>query len=322
MRAVWLENRILSYRDNVPQPEPLAGEALVKVKLAGICGTDLELVKGYYPFRGIPGHEFVGEIVSAPNGPHRIGQRVVGEINVACGSCRSCFAARPTHCENREVLGIKNRNGAFAEYLCLPLKNLMAVPDAVSDDAAVFAELLAAALEIQEQIQILSTDCVLVLGAGRLGQLIAQTLVPLGCDLTVVARYKNQQALLADRHIAWIEAHAVRRQAFDIVIEVTGSADGLELARKAVRPRGTIVLKSTTKGNENLAMDFSAVVVDEITLLGSRCGPFAPALQLLEHRLVDPSVLIDSRYGLKDALKAFERAAVPGALKIVFETTL
>jgi len=321
MRAVWLENRILSYRDDLPQPEPIAGEALVKVHLAGICGTDLELVKGYYPFRGIPGHEFVGEIVSAPDGPHRIGQRVVGEINIACGSCRSCLAARPTHCENREVLGIKNRNGAFAEYLCLPLKNLIAVPDAVSDDAAVFAELLAAALEIQEQIQIRSTDRILVLGAGRLGQLIAQTLVPLDCDLTVVARYKNQQALLADRHIAWIEAHAVRGQAFDIVIEATGSADGLVLARQAVRPRGTIVLKSTYKENESLAMDFSAVVVDEITLVGSRCGPFAPALQLLEDRLVDPSVLIDSRYGLNEAMKAFEHAAAPGALKILFRTT-
>jgi threonine dehydrogenase-like Zn-dependent dehydrogenase len=321
MRAVWLENQILSYRDDVPQPEPLAGEALVKVHLAGICGTDLELVKGYYPFHGIPGHEFVGEIVLAPDRPERMGQRVVGEINVACGSCRSCLAARPTHCEYRAVLGIKNRNGAFAEYLCLPLKNLMAVPDAVSDDAAVFTELLAAALEIQEQIQVRSADRVLVLGAGRLGQLIAQTLVPVDCDLTVVARYKNQQALLADRQIAWIEAHAVRRQAFDIVIEATGSADGLVLARQAVRPRGTIVLKSTCMENENLQMNFSALVVDEITLVGSRCGPFAPALDLLEHRLVDPSVLIKGRYGLSDALKAFEHAAAPGALKIVFENT-
>jgi threonine dehydrogenase-like Zn-dependent dehydrogenase len=280
MRAVWLENQILSYRDDVPQPEPLAGEALVKVRLAGICGTDLELVKGYYPFSGIPGHEFVGEIVLAPDRPQREGQRVVGEINVACGSCRSCLAARPAHCENREVLGIKNRNGVFAEYLCLPLKNLMAVPDSVFDDAAVFMEPLAAALEIQEQIQVRSTDRVLVLGAGRLGQLIAQTLVPVDCDLTVVARYKNQRALLASRQIAWTEAHAVRQQTFDIVIEATGSADGLVLARRAVRPRGTIVLKSTYMEKENLQMNFSSVVVDEITLVGSRCGPFAPALHL------------------------------------------
>jgi threonine dehydrogenase-like Zn-dependent dehydrogenase len=319
MRAVWLENQILSYRDDVPQPEPLAGEALVRVRLAGICGTDLELVKGYYPFSGVPGHEFVGEIVLAPDRPQRVGQRVVGEINVACGSCRSCLAARPTHCENREVLGIKNRNGAFAEYLRLPLKNLMAVPDAVSDEAAVFIEPLAAALEIQEQIQVRSTDRVLVLGAGQLGQLIAQSLVPVDCDLTVVARYKNQQALLASRQIAWIEAQAVRQQAFDIVIEATGSADGLVLALRAVRPRGTIVLKSTYSGKENLQMNFSSVVVDEITLVGSRCGPFAPALDQIENRLVDPTVLIAKRYFLNEALAAFKQAAEPGMLKILFQ---
>lgn len=318
MRAVWLENQLLSYRDDVTQPEPLAGEALVKVRLAGICGTDLELVKGYYPFSGIPGHEFVGDIVKAPEEPHRMGQRVVGEINIACGSCRSCLAARPTHCENREVLGIKNRNGAFAEYLCLPLKNLIAVPDMVSDDAAVFVEPLAAALEIQEQIQIRSTDRVLVLGAGRLGQLIAQTLVPVACDLTVVARYKNQQALLAGRQIAWIEAHAVRQQAFDIVIEATGSADGLALARRAVRPRGTIVLKSTYSGKKKIEMNFSSVVVDEITLVGSRCGPFAAALEQLQKRLVDPTVLIAKYYFLQDAPAAFKQAAQPGVLKILF----
>jgi threonine dehydrogenase-like Zn-dependent dehydrogenase len=318
MRAVWLENRVISYRNDVPRPKPLAGEALVKVRLAGICGTDLELVKGYYPFSGIPGHEFVGEIVMAPDEPHREGQRVVGEINLACGSCRSCLAERPTHCENRVVLGIKNRNGAFAEYLCLPLKNLMAVPDAVSDDTAVFTEPLAAALEIQEQIQIRSTDRVLVLGAGRLGQLIAQSLVPLDCDLTVVARYKNQQALLAARQIAWIEAHAMRRQAFDIVIEATGSGDGLALARQAVRPRGTIVLKSTYTGEKNLQMDFSSVVVDEITLVGSRCGPFAPAIDQLQNRLVDPTILIAKRYFLHEASAAFKHAAEPGVLKILF----
>jgi threonine dehydrogenase-like Zn-dependent dehydrogenase len=318
MRAVWLEKQILSYRDDVPQPEPLAGEALVKVRLAGICGTDLELLKGYYPFNGIPGHEFVGEIVKAPEEPHREGQRVVGEINLACGSCRSCLAARPTHCENRAVLGIKDRHGAFAEYLSLPLKNLIAVPETILDDAAVFTEPLAAALEIQEQIQVRSTDRVLVLGAGRLGQLIAQSLVPVDCDLTVAARYKNQQALLADRQIVWIEAHTVRRQAFDIVIEATGSADGLVLALRAVRPRGTIVLKSTHMGMENLQMNFSSVVVDEITLVGSRCGPFAPALHLLEKRLIDPTALIAKRYYLNEASAAFKQAAEPGVLKILF----
>ena len=317
MRAVWLENQILSYRDDARQPEPLAGEALVKVRLAGICGTDLEILKGYYPYSGIPGHEFVGEIVLAPDQPNRVGQRVVGEINVTCGSCRYCLSAQPTHCENRSVLGIKNRDGAFADYLCLPLKNLMAVPDTVSDEAAVFVEPLAAALEIQEQIHIRSTDRVLVLGAGRLGQLIAQTLVPVDCDLTVVARHKNQQALLNGRQIAWIDEHAIRQRAFDIVIEATGRAKGVKLAQQAVRPRGIIVLKSTTSEQKGAQLNFSSLVVDEITLVGSRCGPFAPALHLLEKQIIDPTILITGRYQISEALAAFEQAALPGALKII-----
>ena len=278
-------------------------------------------MKGYYPFSGIPGHEFVGEIVLTPDQPDRVGQRVVGEINVSCGACRNCLAAQPTHCENRSVLGIKNRNGAFAEYLCLPLKNLKAVPDTVSDDAAVFVEPLAAALEIQEQIKIRATDRVLVLGAGRLGQLIAQTLMLLDCDLTVVARHKNQQALLADRQIGWIDERAVRQRIFDIVIEATGSADGIALAQQAVRPRGTIILKSTTMEKGDSQINFSSLVVDEITLMGSRCGPFAPALHLLKKQRVDPTALITGRYDLREAIKAFEHASAPGALKIILNTT-
>ncbi len=321
MRAVWLENQSLKFRKDVPEPEPGAGEARVKVCQAGICGTDLELVKGYYPFSGIPGHEFVGEIVLAPDQPDRVGQRVVGEINVNCGACRNCLAAQPTHCENRTVLGIKNRHGAFAEYLCLPLKNLKAVPDTVSDDAAVFVEPLAAALEIQEQIKIRSTDRVLVLGAGRLGQLIAQTLALLDCDLTVVARHKNQQALLTGRQIGWIDESAVRQRIFDIVIEASGSPQGCALAQKAVRPRGTIVLKSTTMERGDSGINFSSLVVDEITLMGSRCGPFAPALHLLKKQRVDPTVLIAARYELREALTAFEHASAPGALKILLSTT-
>jgi len=198
------------------------------------------------------------------------------------------------------------------------MKNLIAVPDSVSDDAAVFTEPLAAALEIQEQIRVRSPDRVLVLGAGRLGQLIAQSLVPVDCDLMIVARYKNQQALLASRQIAWIEEHAVRRQAFDIVIEATGSAEGLVLAQRAVRPRGTIVLKSTYTEKENLQINFSSLVVDEITLVGSRCGPFAAALDQLENRLVDPTVLIEKHYYLREASAAFRQAAQPGVLKILF----
>jgi len=317
MKAIWLENNYLSYRCDVPVPEPEAHEALVKVSRAGICGTDLELVNGYYPFCGIPGHEFVGNIVRAPDQPQREGQRVVAEINISCDTCPSCLAGRKKHCERRTVLGIKNRHGAFAEYVCVPLANLIAVPDRVSDDAAVFTEPLAAALEIQDQIALDAKDQVLIIGAGRLGQLIAQSLVLTGCDLKVMARYKNQQQLLAQNNIQIIDEQAVSSRAFDIVIEASGSPAGFFLAQKAIRPRGTIVLKSTYK--EDLQITVSAIVVDEITLIGSRCGPFAPALALLESGQVNPLGLIDARYPLDNALNAFARAAQPGTLKVILE---
>jgi threonine dehydrogenase-like Zn-dependent dehydrogenase len=321
MRAVWLENQVLSFREDVPKPELLRGEALVKVRLAGICGTDLELVKGYYPYRGIPGHEFVGEIVQAPAAPRRIGQRVVGDINVACGECPDCRAARHGHCQNRRVLGIQNRNGAFADYLSLPLPNLIPVPQTLSDEAAVIAEPLAAALQIQHQIQISEADSLLVIGAGRLGQLIAQSLAAVAGPLTVVARYPNQQALLTEHGIDWIQEDGIRDRAFDIVIEATGSPAGFALARRAVRPRGTIVLKSTYRETDasKWPVQLSALVVDEITLVGSRCGPIAAALDRLEKQQVDPAGLIAKRYFLHDALAAFEHAAAPGALKILFQ---
>ena len=287
MKGIWLENNILSYRDHLPRPKPSQGEALVKVRLAGICGTDLELTKGYYQFTGIPGHEFVGDIVQAPGRPDREGERVVGEINVNCGACPACLAGRSKHCENRTVLGMKHRNGAFAEFMCLPLANLIAVPDMVCDDAAVFTEPLAAALEIQEQIPIAPENRVLVLGAGRLGQLIAQTLLPTGCDLKVMARYAKQRKLLARFNIASIAEHTLPAGCFDIVIEATGCMAGFSLARKAVRPRGIIVLKSTYKGD--VQVNLSTIVVDEVTIMGSRCGPFAPALGMLENNRVDPT---------------------------------
>jgi len=315
MQALRLEKRQLILRDGVPIPEPLTGESLVRVQLAGICATDLELVKGYYPYTGILGHEFVGEIVSAVNAPERIGERVVGEINAACGRCETCLRGQARHCERRTVLGIVNRDGAFAEYLCLPLKNLIPVPASIPNEAAVFTEPLAAALEIQAQVTIRPTDQVLVVGAGRLGQLIAQTLVLTGCQLQVVARHDRQRQLLAARQIAWIDEKTVQGRAFDVVIEATGSMGGFSLARQAVRPRGTIVLKSTYKGDSSI--NFSAIVVDEISLVGSRCGPFAPALHLLENRLVDPTLLIDDRFPLEKGLDAFERVVQPGVLKVL-----
>lgn len=323
MRAVWLEKQLLSFREDVPEPEFLKGEALVKVRLAGICGTDLELVQGYYPYCGIPGHEFVGEIVQAPAAPRRIGQRVVGDINIGCGECTDCLAARHEHCQNRRVLGIKNRNGAFADYLSLPLQNLIPVPETVSDEAAVFAEPLAAALQIQKQMQIGDADSVLVIGAGRLGQLIARTLASVAGQLTVVARYQSQQALLSAHDIDWIQEDGIRDRAFDIVIEATGSSAGLAAARQAVRPRGTIVLKSTYSdtGDDKRPLQLSSLVVDEITLVGSRCGPITAALDQLEKQQVDPADLIAKRYFLNKALAAFEHAAAPGALKILFQIT-
>jgi 2-desacetyl-2-hydroxyethyl bacteriochlorophyllide A dehydrogenase len=314
MQALWLENQQLELRE-VPKPNR-PDEALIHIRKAGICSTDLELVKGYYPFTGIIGHEFVGEVVNAPDKTWT-GQRVVGEINAVCGKCEACLNGRPTHCENRTVLGIANRNGVFAEYTTLPLKNLYRVPDSVSDEAAIFTEPLAAALEIQEQIKFQKTDRVLLIGAGRLGQLIAQTLALTGCDLHVAARNSHAQQLLAAREIKVISENNIQSQKWDVVIEATGSTDGFTLARRAVRPRGTMVLKSTYKGDMNV--NFSAIVVDEINLIGSRCGPFEPALRLLEKREVDPGVLISDQYKLKDAVRAFEKAAQPGVLKVLLE---
>lgn len=314
MKALWLESNQISPRD-IPQPDR-PNEALIKIRKAGICSTDLELVKGYYPFTGVLGHEFVGEVVDAPE-KSWIGQRVVGEINVVCGKCEACLNGRSTHCENRTVLGIVNRDGVFAEYTTLPLENLYRVPDSVSDEMAVFTEPLAAALEIQQQIQIKPTDRVLLIGAGRLGQLIAQTLALTGCDLHVAARHPYQQTLLSARSIRFITEADIQPHRWDIVVEATGSPKGFNLARKAIRPRGTLVMKSTYKGEMNV--NFSSIVVDEINIIGSRCGPFAPALRLLEKCEVDPTVLISAQYKLGDVLKGFGHAAQAGVLKVLIE---
>lgn len=311
MKALWLEDRTLSVRD-VDVPSPAPGEALVRVVLAGVCSTDLELVRGYYPYTGILGHEFVG-IVEA-GGDVLAGQRVVGEINAACGACDTCIAERPTHCETRTVLGIVDRHGAFAEYLSLPVANLHRVPDDVSTDAATFVEPLAAALEIQEQIDVTADDRVLIIGDGKLGQLVAQTLALTGCDLTVVGKHLDKLercSTFAATHLAG-EFNGTR---FDIAVECTGDPSGFETARAALRPRGTLVMKSTYAGR--LDVDASAIVVDEITLVGSRCGPFAPAIALLEQGRITVESMIEARYPLADGLRAFEHAARPGVLKVL-----
>ena len=314
MQALWLENQTLSLRD-IPKPNK-PGEALIRVRLSGICGTDLELVRGYYPYTGVLGHEFVGEVMESPE-QDWIGERVVGEINAVCGECEQCKNGRPTHCEKRTVLGIANRDGVHAGYTTLPLANLHMVPDSVPDEAAVFSEPLAAALEIQEQVHIQPTDRVLLVGAGRLGQLIAQTLALTGADYHVVARHPHQKALLEARKIRLISEDKIQPGKWDVVIEATGSPSGFDLARRALRPRGTLVLKSTYRGD--MTVNWSPFVVDEITIVGSRCGPFAPALRLLENGEVDPTVLIAKRYPLSKAVEAMQAAQKPGMLKVLLE---
>lgn len=312
MKALWLEDSRISLRE-VSEPRR-ADEALIRIRRAGICSTDLELLKGYYPYRGIPGHEFVGDVVESPD-PSWVGRRVVGEINAVCGRCEQCLNGRPSHCERRSVLGIVNRDGVFATYTTLPQANLYRVPDAVCDEAAVFTEPLAAALEIQQQVRIGPDDRVLVLGAGRLGQLIAQTLALTGCDLGVVARHSLQRDLLTARGLRVVAEAKIPPRRWDVVVEATGAPEGFALARRALRPRGTLVLKSTYAGG--MHVDFSPLVVDEITIVGSRCGPFAPALRLMAARQVDPTVLIAAEFPLGEALQAFERAAQPGVLKVL-----
>jgi threonine dehydrogenase-like Zn-dependent dehydrogenase len=315
MRAIWLENQQASFRSGLPIPIATPGEALVRVFLAGVCSTDLELLRGYYPFCGIPGHEFVGQVEEAPSAPAWLNQRVVGDINIACGACTPCLNGCPTHCEQRKVLGIRGWNGAFAEYLVLPLQNLHLVPDTITAEAAVFTEPLAAALEILEQVAVLPAHRCLVVGAGRLGQLIAQVLASTGCDLKVVARHSYQRDLLQRRHIAWIGEQDVSAGTMDIVVDATGTPLGFALARRAVRPRGIIVLKSTYQGE--MSVNFSSIVVDEITLVGSRCGPFPPAIQLLSRSQVDPTGLIQAVFPLEQGVLAMEYAAQSGVLKVL-----
>jgi len=316
MRALWLEGQELSLRD-IPEPVAGAGEARVRVRLCGVCATDLELVRGYYPYAGVPGHEFVGEVIEAPGASGFEGARVVGEINAACGRCAACRAGRPRHCTARTVLGIAGRNGAFAEQLVLPVANLHRVPDNLSDEAAVFTEPLAAACRILEQVVIRETDRVLVVGAGRLGQLVARVLAPTGCRLLVVHRHDRQRALLEACGIETCTPGEVSPGLFDQAVEATGSPDGFAVARRALRPLGTMVLKSTYQGQATV--DFSSVVVDELTIVGSRCGPFAPALALLETGRVDPLPLVEARYPLARGVEALAHAGRRGALKILVD---
>lgn len=315
MQGIWLEKQQLQLKSDLPIPDPAAGEARVKVLQAGICNTDLELLRGYYPYRGILGHEFVGVVESGA--PNLLNKRVVGEINAACGTCHYCLTNQSTHCEQRTVLGIVNRNGAFADYLTLPVANLHPVPDLVTTDAATFTEPLAAALEIQEQVKILPEHKVLVVGDGKLGQLVAQTIALTGCDLLVIGRHHDKLEKLESRGIKVGFADLVSPRSFDIAIECTGNPDGFNFALNGLRPRGILVLKSTYAGK--LTLDASAIVVDEITVVGSRCGPFAKALDLLSQDKVDVTSLIETCYPLEEGLAAFDHAQQRGTLKVLLK---
>ena len=315
MICLWLQDRQLRV-DDVPVPEPERGEALIRIVKAGICNTDLELVNGYYPFTGIPGHEFVG-VVEGPAGD-LCGRRVVGEINCVCGHCRACRAGRRNHCERRTVLGIAGRHGVFAEFVALPIENLHALPEEISSDEAVFVEPLAAALQIQEQVAIDPGMRVVVIGDGKLGQLVAQTLALTGCDLAAVGRHEPKLDLLRSLGVAASTAGELPAgEPFDLAVECTGNAEGFDLGRRLLRPCGTLVMKSTYAGG--VTLDAASLVVDEITLVGSRCGPFAPAVRLLAEGRVSVAPLLHASFPLGDGLAAFAEAGAPGVLKVLLE---
>lgn len=317
MDALWLEQGRLRLRSDVPVPRPESDQGLVRVHLAGICATDRHLMRGYYPYTGIPGHEFVGTVAAAPGAPNLVGRRVVGMINISCGQCSLCRSGRPEHCSERSVLGIQHWPGAMASYLCLPLQNLVRVPDSVPDEAAVFAEPLAAALQIQRQVRIEARHNVLVLGAGTLGQLIARTLSHNVKRLGVAARYAPQRHRLESTGIEWLTEQDVLPDRYDFVIEASGSAQGFALAQKALKPGGTIVLKSTFKGQVPITL--SELVVDEISVIGSRCGPVDQAVEALAARRIDPLPLIDAQFPLAEGVAALTAAARPGQLKVLLE---
>lgn len=295
------------------------GEALVRMTLAGVCNTDLEIVRGYANFSGTLGHEFTGTVEDSPD-RSQIGRRVVGEINAGCGRCELCLGGDPRHCPDRTVLGIVGRDGAFAEYLCLPPRNLIIIPDLVTDEQAVFTEPLAAACEILDQVSIGPSHRVAVIGDGKLGQLIARVLATTRCELVMVGKHRGKLELAERDGIKCMELAEIPSRGgrlYDCVVEASGSPSGLRLALDLVRPRGTVVLKSTFHGAVEL--DTSRVVVDEISIVGSRCGRFEAALGMLERGEVDPRGLISSRFSLSDGVEAIDRAGRDGVMKVLIE---
>lgn len=323
MKALLVESAGRLELREVPLPALAAGECRVAVRLAGVCRTDLELARGYLGFAGIPGHEFVGAVMEGDE--RLLGRRVVGEINVGCGTCAACQSGMGRHCQGRTVLGILNRPGAFAEYLDLPARNLLTVPDNVSDEEAVFTEPLAAALEIFEQIHVRPGSRMLVLGDGKLGLLVAQVCCHMGARVTLLGHHERKLALARRWGVESVctgeDARATPGvgQRFPYVVECTGSPSAFAEAVELTAPCGTLILKSTYAPSGPPKLDWAKVVVDEITILGSRCGLLVPALRLLAGGKVDVRCLIDHRKPLAEAVEAFELAGRRGALKVLVE---
>ncbi len=305
---------------DIPAPN-VAAEALVRVIKSGICNTDLEIVRGYAGFEGTIGHEFVGVVERADDAPHLAGKRVVGEINAGCGICAVCQTGEARHCPQRTVLGIVGRDGAHAEYLQLPTRNLIEVPDNVSDDQAVFAEPLAAAYGIMEQVEILSATKVAVIGDGKLGLLCAMALGLRSRNVTIIGKHASKMSIAEKSGVEGILLNSVKSsmsRRFDVVVEASGSESGFSTALDLVKPRGKIVLKSTFHGTPVWAA--SRVVVDEITIVGSRCGRLAPALECLKSKKIDVERLITEELPLNEAVRGIEIAARHDVLKILFRT--
>ncbi len=305
--------RVTFVRDRA-KPQPAAGEVLIRVRLAGICATDLEIMRGYMRFAGVPGHEFVGTVVAGP--AELIDKRVVAEINCVCGQCDLCQCGLSNHCRRRTVLGIAGRDGAFAEYLVVPARNCHIVPDSISDERAVFVEPLAAAAHVLDVQPIDRMTRVAVLGSGRLGLLVAQVLALQPCALIVIGRNRRTLALCARRgirtvHVDDIDADASR----DLVVDCTGAPDGLRLALGLCRPCGTIVLKSTYA--EPAALDLAPIVINEIRVVGSRCGPFPEALRLLASGRIAVDELIRGVYPLAQGVAALAAADSAENIKIL-----
>ncbi len=313
MKAVYFDGNLKVCE--VEKPKRKKGEVLIRVALAGICNTDHEIIKGYIPnFRGIPGHEFFGYAEEADD-KSLIGKRVTSEINIACGKCEFCNKGLGRHCSNRKVLGIINKNGAMAEHVTVPKENVIEIPSSIPDINAIFIEPLAAALEILEQVNINKDHTVLLIGDGKLALLIARVIYKTGCKLTVVGKHPNKLSLLNDRSTKKFLLDSFKPSFFDIVIEASGNPSAFTLGLACVKPRGIFVLKSTYA--DGFSFNPSSIVVNEVTLIGSRCGRFKDAIKFLEKHKPGLEKMISKEFPLEDALEAFNYSAKPDSLKVV-----